>query len=61
MRARLGGLKRAAFWRALGFPNMALARAAAARNREARKLEKARLEAEAKAQIQAYKESTRDL
>ena len=31
-----GGPKRAAFWRALGFPNLVRARAAKARNREER-------------------------
>jgi len=35
-RNRLGGLHRAAFWRALGFPNLVRARAAKARKREAR-------------------------
>lgn len=34
MRARLNGRKRAAFWRALGFPNLVLAREALRRKRE---------------------------
>ena len=38
-RNRLGGLHRAAFWRALGFPNLVLARAAKTKKRRQRKLE----------------------
>ena len=42
-RCRLGGLKggpkRAVFWRALGFPNLVLARAAKAEKRRLRRLE----------------------
>jgi hypothetical protein len=33
MRCRLAGLNRAAYWRALGWPNLERARAARARNR----------------------------
>ena len=47
-RCRLGGLKggpkRAAFWRALGFSNLVLARAAKAEKRRQRKLEEWRRE-----------------
>jgi hypothetical protein len=37
-RWRKGGLHRAQFWRALGFPNLVKAREISARNRKARKL-----------------------
>jgi hypothetical protein len=55
MRARSHGLRRAAFWRALGFPNLVLARARRAELRAQRKLEKAKA-----ALLRPFFESTRD-
>jgi hypothetical protein len=57
MRQRWHGLHRAAFWRALGFPNLVLARAARERNL-ARQQQKARAEAEAKAALYAFLNSS---
>ena len=54
-RARGGGLARARFWRALGFPNMALARARMKEIREERKRETERAKA-----LAPYLDSTRD-
>ncbi len=48
MSARSHGLRRAAFWRALGFPNLVLARAARQRNLSRKHEEKARAQAEDK-------------
>jgi len=42
---RLCGLHRAAYWRALGFPNLALARAARARNLAGKRMEEAKADA----------------
>ena len=55
MRARSHGLRRAAFWRAQGFPNLVLARARRAEIRAEQKLEKAKGEL-----IRPFFESTRD-
>ena len=44
-RCRLAGLRRAAFWRELGFPNLKLANAARRLNAARRREDKARLRA----------------
>ena len=46
MRARGGGLARARFWRALGFPNLVRAREAKRRYAESRRHEAAKLKAQ---------------
>jgi hypothetical protein len=60
MRAKLGGLRRAAFWRSLGFPNLARARAARQRNLARKREEKARLQAQKRAGLPVFLNSTRD-
>jgi hypothetical protein len=60
MRARLQGLHRAAFWRSLGFPNLVLARAARQRNLARRREQEARLQAQKRAGLPAFLNSTRD-
>jgi hypothetical protein len=59
MRQRWHGLHRAAFWRALGFPNLVLARAARQRNLARRREQKARADAETKAGLYAFLNSSR--
>jgi hypothetical protein len=56
MRARGGGLTRARFWRAQGFPNLVLAREAKNRYAERRKEEAAKLKAQN--QLRKVMEST---
>ena len=58
MRARGGGLARARFWRAQGFPNLVLAREAKKRYAEQRKLEAAKVKAQN--QLRKALESTGD-
>ena len=60
MRQRWHGLHRAAFWRALGFPNLVLARAARQRNLACQRLEKAYSQAQRRAGLDAFLNSTRD-
>jgi len=55
MRQRACGLRRAAFWRALGFPNLVLARAA-----RQRKVRERQLQAKKEAALRPYLESIRD-
>jgi hypothetical protein len=58
MRARGGGLARARFWRAQGFPNLVLAREAKKRYAQRRKHEAAKLKAQC--QLRKAMESTGD-
>jgi len=60
MRQRWHGLHRAAFWRALGFPNLVLARAARRRNLARKREEKARAQAEVKSGLPAFLNSSRE-
>ena len=60
MRARSHGLQRAPFWRALGFPNLGLARAARQRNLARQRGEKAHLQVQKRAGLDALLNSARD-
>jgi hypothetical protein len=60
MRQRWHSLHRAAFWRALGFPNLVRARAVRQRNLDRRREQKARARAEARAGLRAFLNSSRD-
>ena len=60
MRARSHGLRRAAFWRALGFPNLVLARAVRQRNLALSVRKKAYLQGKKRAGLDALLNITRD-
>jgi hypothetical protein len=59
-RARSHGLRRAKFWRALGFPNLVLAPAARQRSLARKREEEARLQAQKRAGLPSFMNSTRD-
>lgn len=60
LRYRMMGQRRAAFWRALGFPNLVRARARAAELRAQRVAKEQQAAAERADHLDAFMESTRD-
>lgn len=60
-RRRLAGLRRAAFWKALGNPNLVLARAKHSENARLRREAKALVELERKSGQRALLDSDREL